>query len=60
MEEAREQEEMVVIEYHSKIIELGYVWRDISMALDQKIPDRKLAASIRLVLLKRMRGRVTA
>jgi len=50
---------MVVIEYRNRMIELGHSWKDISSALDQKLPDRRLAASVRLVLLKKLRGRVS-
>jgi len=59
-EEPRENEEIVAIEYRNRTIELGHCWRDISSALDQKLPDRRLAASVRLVLLKKLRGRVSA
>lgn len=38
---------------------MGYSWKEISAALDSKIPEKKLAASIRLCLLKRFKQRVS-
>lgn len=60
MEETRDNEEMVTIEYRNRIIELGHSWKEVSSALDQKLPDRRLAASVRLVLMKKLRSRVSA
>lgn len=50
-----DDEPPIIIEYRNKPLVLGSTWKEVASSIDLKILDKKLAISLKVCLLKKLR-----